>query len=128
MEKPAPEHINELGQLCRPVGDLLSAISSKWSMLVLIRLSERPKRFSELKREIGTISQKVLTSVLRDLERNGIVERVVTPVIPPRVDYSLTELGQSLLVPVHALGRWAVANEDRVAAARSAYEARLTEA
>ena len=117
-----PQHINELGELCRPVGDLLAAISSKWVVMILIRLSERPKRFSELKREIGTISQKVLTSVLRDLEKNGIVERVVTPTVPPRVDYSLTELGQSLLEPVHALGRWAVAHEDEVAEARAHYE------
>ncbi|TCD12313.1 winged helix-turn-helix transcriptional regulator [Oricola cellulosilytica] len=117
-----PQHINELGELCRPVGDLLAAISSKWVVLILIRLSERPKRFSELKREIGTISQKVLTSVLRDLEKNGIVERVVTPTVPPRVDYSLTRLGQSLLEPVRALGRWAVAHEDEVAEARTRYE------
>ena len=82
MKKPG--HINEIGQVCRPVGELLASIGSKWVVLVLIRLSERPKRFSELKREIGTISQKVLTSVLRDLERNGIVDRTVTPSIPPR--------------------------------------------
>ena len=117
-----PQHINEIGQLCRPAGQLLAAIGSKWVVLVLIRLSERPKRFSELKREIGTISQKVLTSVLRDLERNGVVDRTVTPSIPPRVDYQLTELGESLLEPIHALGRWAVDNEDAVTEAQTRYE------
>ncbi|MCI5075407.1 helix-turn-helix domain-containing protein [Oricola sp.] len=120
MKKPS--HINEIGHVCRPVGELLQSIGSKWMVLVLIRLSERPKRFSELKREIGTISQKVLTSVLRDLERNGIVDRTVTPSIPPRVDYQLTELGESLLEPIHALGIWAVENEDRVAKARTKFE------
>ncbi|WP_343045213.1 helix-turn-helix domain-containing protein [Oricola thermophila] len=119
-----PENINEIGEVCRPVGQLLQQIGSKWVVLVLIRLSERPKRFSELKREIGTISQKVLTGVLRDLERNGIVDRTVTPSIPPRVDYRLTDLGESLLEPIQALGRWAVENEGRVAEAQARYEKR----
>lgn len=122
-----PEHVNEIGHICRPVGELLASISSKWMVLVLIRLSEKPKRFSELKREIGSISQKVLTSVLRDLERNGIVSRTVTPSIPPRVDYQLTPLGESLLEPIHALGVWAVKNEVAVAEARRRFEAQQTE-
>ena len=88
------------------------------------RLSERPKRFTELKREIGTISQKVLTSVLRDLERNGIVSRTVTPSIPPRVDYELTSMGRELLVPVSALGQWARENGERIDAARRDYDTR----
>ena len=117
-----PIHINDLGQLCQPVAALLDAISSKWVVLILIRLSERPKRFSELKRDITGISQKVLTSVLRDLEKNGIVERTVTPTIPPRVDYALTELGVSLLDPVRGFGQWAVANERKVAEARKRFE------
>ena len=117
-----PDYINEISHVCRPVGELLAAIGSKWVVFVLIRLSERPKRFTELKREIGTISQKVLTSVLRDLERNGIVSRTVTPSIPPRVDYQLTDLGESLLKPVHALGAWAVEHEDAVADARKRFE------
>jgi DNA-binding HxlR family transcriptional regulator len=121
MEKPS--HINEIGQMCRPVGQLLQSIGSKWVVLVLIRLSERPKRFSELKREIGTISQKVLTSVLRDLERNGIVDRTVTPSIPPRVDYKLTDLGESLLEPIHALGVWAIEHEGDVSEAQKRFEA-----
>ncbi|GAB4349089.1 MAG: helix-turn-helix domain-containing protein [Oricola sp.] len=123
-----PGHVSEIGEVCRPVGELLQQIGSKWVVLVLIRLSERPKRFSELKREIGTISQKVLTGVLRDLERNGIVDRTVTPSIPPRVDYRLTDLGESLLEPIHALGRWAVENEDAVAEARARFEERVTPA
>lgn len=122
-----PGHLQEIGHVCRPAGELLANIGSKWVVLVLIRLSERPKRFSELKREIGTISQKVLTGVLRDLERNGIVDRTVTPSIPPRVDYCLTELGCSLLEPIHALGHWAVENEQKVSEARARYDARIDE-
>jgi DNA-binding HxlR family transcriptional regulator len=86
-------------------------------------LQDRPKRFSELKREIGDITQKSLTSVLRELEKNGILERVVTPSLPPRVDYSLTPLGQSLLGPIDALGLWAAQHHETVLSARARYEA-----
>ena len=91
-------------------------------MLVVNLLDERPKRFSELKREIGDITQKSLTAVLRQLEKDGIVERVVTPSIPPRVDYSLTPLGGSLLVPLKALRMWAMENHPEIEKARKRYE------
>lgn len=107
---------------CRPVRELIAKIGAKWSMMIITRLSHGPMRFNALRRDIGGISQKVLTQSLRELERDGFITRTVTPVIPPRVDYALTDLGRDLLVPVNALGAWAVANQARVAAARAAYE------
>lgn len=106
---------------CSPVKDLLARIAGKWTVLIVIRLSDGPMRFSELKRGIAGISQKMLTSTLRDLEQDGFVARVVTPTIPPRVDYALTELGRDLLGPLHILGTWAIANRHRVEAARMAH-------
>jgi DNA-binding HxlR family transcriptional regulator len=90
-------------------------------MIVIIRLNDGPLRFNELKRDIGTISQKVLTETLRELEQDGLVKRIVSPIIPPRVDYQLTELGIDLLVPLHALGAWAVANQARIEDARRVF-------
>ena len=111
------------GQCCRPVKELLSRIGGKWTVLVVTRLADGPRRFSDLKREIDEISQKMLTATLRDLERDGFVMRTVTPSIPPRVDYELTELGLDLMVPLEALGAWAVRNQHRVDAARERYGA-----
>ena len=108
---------------CRAVSGMLSRIGDKWTVLVVELLSEGPMRFSELMRAIGGISQKMLTTTLRGLERDGFVTRTVTPSIPPRVDYELTDLGRELQAPVNALGRWARDNMDRVYAAREAYDA-----
>lgn len=99
--KPGSPH--EAHAYCGSARELLMIVGTKWAVLVVSLLEERPKRFPELKREIGDITQKSLTSVLRNLERDGIVERVVTPIVPPRVDYSLTALGRSLLGPIKAL-------------------------
>ena len=110
------------GQCCRPVKELLSRIGGKWTVLVVTRLADGPRRFSDLKREIDDISQKMLTATLRDLERDGFVRRTVTPSIPPRVDYELTELGTDLLTPLEALGAWAVRNQFRVDEARARFE------
>ena len=81
----------------------LARVGDKWSILVVCMLSRGSMRFTELKRSIGSISQKVLTTTLRRLERDGYITRKVTPSIPPRVDYELTELGTDVLVPVTAL-------------------------
>lgn len=116
-----PAHLVHNHPDCAPVRELLSVIGSKWAVLLVAMLAERPKRFGELKREIGDISQKSLTNVLRELEKDGIVERVVTPSIPPRVDYRLTILGLSLLGPVNALGAWAVTNKIAVLEARERF-------
>ncbi|MCG6858257.1 MAG: helix-turn-helix transcriptional regulator [Salaquimonas sp.] len=107
---------------CGPIRELLQIVGSKWAVLVVGLLSERPKRFTELKREIGGITQKSLTTVLRELEKDGLVERTVTPTIPPRVDYGLTRLGTTLLGPLAALTDWAIENEMAVAAARRRYQ------
>lgn len=116
---PMPSHDEPR---CAPVRRLLQTVGSKWSVLVVSHLDMRPMRFSELKRSIGGVTQKSLTSTLRSLEKDGLVERVVTPSIPPRVDYSLTPLGQSLTVPLNALANWAVENECAVAEAQLRFE------
>jgi DNA-binding HxlR family transcriptional regulator len=105
-----------------PVSDVLQQIGSKWTVFVIGHLSEGPRRFSELKRGIEGVSQKVLTATLRDLEKDGLVTRKVTPSIPPRVDYELTEMGRELREPLYAIGQWAHANRARVDAARQQYE------
>lgn len=115
--KPMEQHND-----CRPVGEILNQIGGKWTVLIINRLAEGPMRFGELKRLIGGISQKMLTSTLRDLERDGFVNRTVTPSIPPRVDYELTELGRDLQVPLAAISHWAVNNRERVLAARQRFE------
>ena len=118
--KPQSDHHGH--PYCGSTRDILSIIGAKWAVLVVNLLDERPKRFSELKREIGDITQKSLTAVLRQLEKDGIVERVVTPSIPPRVDYSLTSLGCSLLIPLKALRMWAMENHPEIVKARKQYE------
>src|SRR5690606_28005578 len=99
---------DNLPDSCRPITAILSRVGDKWSVLVIGLLGDGSMRFSALKRHIGGISQKMLTSTLRGLERDGFVTRTVHPTIPPRVDYELTELGRDLLVPVKALTAWAV--------------------
>lgn len=109
---------------CRPVNEVLSRIGDKWTVLVVSLLGRGSMRFSEIKTSIGSISQKMLTATLRGLERDGYVTRTVYPTIPPRVDYELTELGRDLLVPVRALGDWAIKNQQRVAEARAKFDAK----
>ena len=84
---------NLSADVCQSIGDVLARVGDKWSILVMAVLSRRSMRFSELKRSLGSISQKVLTMTLRGLERDGYITRKVTPSIPPRVDYNLNELG-----------------------------------
>lgn len=107
---------------CRSVSEILSRVGDKWSVLVVTLLGDGSMRFSELRRLIGGISQKMLTTTLRGLERDGFVTRTVTPIIPPRVDYELTNLGRDLLVPVKALGEWAKRNQTRVEKARARFD------
>ena len=96
--------------ICRTISTLLSRIGDKWTVLVVGTLGEGSKRFNELRREIPSVSQRMLTLTLRNLERDGLVSRTVTPTIPPRVDYELTKLGESLLKPISALTGWAMEN------------------
>ncbi|NWC93843.1 MULTISPECIES: helix-turn-helix domain-containing protein [unclassified Pseudomonas] len=110
--------------VCQSVSDVLARVGDKWSLLVIHMLSGRSKRFSELKRDLGSISQKMLTTTLRGLERDGYVLRTVMPTIPPRVDYELTDMGRDVLVPVTALATWAFMHRDTVEKARAVYDSR----
>ena len=123
----ATESERSLAQECPRVSTLLSRIGDKWTVLVVMLLREGPRRFSELKREIGGISQRMLTSTLRGLERDGLVTRTVYPTTPPRVDYELTRLGHALREPVEALGDWALAHLDVIDRARREFDARADE-
>jgi DNA-binding HxlR family transcriptional regulator len=105
-----------------PVRDVLSRVGDKWSVLVVALLRDGPMRFSELRRAIDGISQRMLTLTLRGLERDGLVTRTVTPTTPPRVDYGLTDLGRTLLGPILQLARWAEKNRAAIQAARSRFD------
>ena len=107
---------------CKNVAPVLNRVGDKWSMLIVMILSGGPKRFSELKRAIDGISQRMLTLSLRGLERDGLLTRTVTPTIPPRVDYELTELGISLRQPVKALGDWAIEHIGCIRAAQARFD------
>lgn len=104
-----------------PVRDVLDCIGDRWSLLTLIALADGTLRFTEVKRAIGDISQRMLAQTLRTLEREGYVTREVYPTIPPKVEYTLTELGKSLLTKVTPLIGWADDNHDRIRKARKAY-------
>ncbi|MBK8542294.1 MAG: helix-turn-helix transcriptional regulator [Caulobacteraceae bacterium] len=108
---------------CRAVSGILNRIGDKWSVLIIQRLGEGSRRFNEIKRIIDGISQRMLTLTLRNLERDGLVSRTVTPTVPPRVDYALTELGRDLLIPVSALGQWAIQHTPCIEAARARFDA-----
>ena len=105
------------------VAPVLNRVGDKWSMMIVMMLAGGPMRFSELKRAIDGISQRMLTLSLRGLERDGLVTRTVTPTIPPRVDYELTELGISLRQPVKALGEWAIEHIACIRAAQQRFDA-----
>jgi DNA-binding HxlR family transcriptional regulator len=105
-----------------PSRQVLDALSDKWVTLVLTALAGGPQRYSELSRTIAGVSQKMLTQTLRTLERDGLVSRSVTPSVPVRVDYALTELGETILPVVGAIKDWSEAHIDEVQAARAGYE------
>ncbi|AZM76812.1 transcriptional regulator [Streptomyces sp. KPB2] len=105
---------------------LMEHVTSRWGTLALIALLDRPHRFSELRREIGQVSEKMLAQTLRTLERDGLVHRDAKPVIPPRVDYSLTDLGREAAEQVRDLARWTERRLTAVERAREAYDATRT--
>jgi DNA-binding HxlR family transcriptional regulator len=111
--------------VCQAISGLLQRIGDKWTVLVVTTLFGGSKRFNELRREIPTVSQRMLTLTLRNLERDGLVNRTVTPSIPPRVDYELTELGRSLHDPLHALERWALDHVSDIHGAQARFDERL---
>jgi DNA-binding HxlR family transcriptional regulator len=108
---------------CRAVSEVLARVGDKWTVLVVSTLGDGPKRFNEMRRALGSISQRMLTLTLRALERDGLVTRTVFPTIPPRVEYDLTKLGHSLLEPVSSLALWARQNRSGIAAARQRFDA-----
>jgi|TARA_B100000315_G_scaffold260478_1_gene322229 DNA-binding HxlR family transcriptional regulator len=108
----------------RPAQKVIGHLSNKWNVLIIRRLSRKTMRYSELRRDIGDISQKMLTQTLRHLERVGLVERTVYPVVPPKVEYSLTELGWTLVEPINVLCDWAIENINHVEDAIEEYDAR----
>ena len=110
---------------CRAMSDVLNRIGDKWSVMVVGMLSRGTLRFNELKRHINGISQRMLTLTLRNLERDCLVTRTIYPEIPPRVEYGLTELGETLKGPINGLWDWSAANHETIVAARQVYDAKL---
>jgi DNA-binding HxlR family transcriptional regulator len=116
--------IDPRGHDCRAVSAVLARIGDKWSVLIIMLLGGGPRRFNEIKRLVGGISQRMLTLTLRGLERDGLVTRTLFPSVPPRVDYALTDLGRSLWQPVEALGAWARTHQAEIDAARTRFDER----
>lgn len=107
-----------------PTRQALDRIGDKWTVLIIGLLEGRPKRFSELQRSIIGISHKMLTQTLRNLERDGLVQRTLYPEVPPRVEYALTPLGETLCIPIVAIRHWAEAHIGEVTEAQMFYDAR----
>ncbi|MET7692112.1 helix-turn-helix domain-containing protein [Streptomyces sp. NPDC005483] len=112
------------GEAMCPHRLVLEHVTSRWGVLVLIHLLDRPHRFSELRRAIGRVSEKMLTQTLQTLERDGLLHRDAKPVIPPRVDYSLTDLGREAAEQVRGLAEWTARRMGAVQEAREGYDAR----
>jgi DNA-binding HxlR family transcriptional regulator len=105
-----------------PAREILDRVGDKWSVLVIVLLGQRTHRFNELHRAIDGISQRMLTLTVRALQRDGLVSRTVYPTVPARVDYELTELGQTLLGPIRALYDWANTHRNDIQAARERHD------
>ena len=120
IEVPNPE-----SEDCRAVSSVLARVGDKWSVLIIVLLGNGPRRFNEIKRTIGGISQRMLTLTLRGLERDGLVKRTQFPTIPPRVVYELTPLGSSLGRAVAPLGAWAQGHIKHIANAQAAFDKKI---
>ena len=121
--KAVPGRRNHSEMNCR-VRDVLDRVGDKWTLAVINELGTSTRRFTELKRNIDGISQRMLTATLRSLERDGLVRRTVYPVVPPRVEYELTDLGQDLLKAAWSLIDWAFDHAAELGEARDAYDRR----
>ena len=119
----APTH-HPLQSDCHKVSRILARIGEKWSMLVVMLLRDGPRRFNDIKRNTGGISQQMLTRTLRGLERDGMVTRTIFPTSPPQVEYDLTGLGRSMAEPVLTFGRWVQEHLGEIDAARSRFDQR----
>jgi DNA-binding HxlR family transcriptional regulator len=109
---------------CRALSSILALVGDKWTVLIVVLLGDGPKRFNEIKRMVGGISQRMLTFTLRGLERDGLVTRTVFPTTPPRVDYELTKLGSTLWEAVEPLGSWARAHVSQILKSRKQFDER----
>jgi DNA-binding HxlR family transcriptional regulator len=109
---------------CLAVREVLDRVGDKWSVLIVAVLGGGRKRFSDLRRSVEGISQRMLTLTLKGLERDGLVKRTVYPTIPPRVEYELTATGRTLLAPIESLAEWATANRATIQDARDRFDAR----
>lgn len=123
---PTPGSSPSQGQCCGAIRETLSRVGDKWSLLIVSILSAGPVRFNELRRRIDGISQRMLTRTLRDLERDGLVTRTVTPTMPPSVEYALSDLGRSLLVPANALVSWIMTNHPQISESQKSYDKKNT--
>jgi DNA-binding HxlR family transcriptional regulator len=119
----SPSHRHVPPDSCLAIREVLNRVGDKWSVLIVGLLADGSKRFSELRRTIEGISQRMLTLTLKGLERDGLVTRTVYPTIPPRVEYELTKLGRTLRKPIQALAKWAQENREEIQKARNRYDA-----
>ena len=113
---------------CVSINEVLTRVGDKWTLQVISQLGEGTLRFTELKRSVDGISQRMLTLTLRQLERDGLVERTVYPTVPPKVEYTLSDFGRTILIPVTALANWALTYRLDIQAARDAFDSRQLEA
>ncbi len=107
---------------CRKLSGILNIVGDKWTVMIVRVLIDHPRRFNDIKRTIGGISQQMLTRTLKALERDGMVCRTVYPTVPPQVEYALTPLGHSLAVPLHELGLWAGEHIEQIEGNRIRYD------
>src|SRR5882724_1298491 len=107
---------------CRALSSILAVVGDKWTVLIVVLLGDGPKRFNEIKRMVGGISQRMLTFTLRGLERDGLVTRTVYSTVPPRVDYELTKLGSTLWEAVEPLSSWARAHLSEILTSRKQFD------
>jgi len=126
-----PERVTKVakydtGEATCPYRLVLEHLTSRWGVLVLIELLERPYRFSELRRAIGRVSEKMLTQTLQTLERDGLVHREALPVVPPHVEYRLTELGDDLVAHMLPLAAWLLEHAPAIVSGEAAASARVT--
>jgi DNA-binding HxlR family transcriptional regulator len=119
MTVQLPDHATED---CRALSSILARVGEKWTVLIVVLLGDGPKRFNEIKRMVGGISQRMLTFTLRGLERDGLVTRTVYPTTPQRVDYELTKLGATLWKAVEPLSAWARAHVSEILTSRKRFD------